>query len=77
MSAAVAAMRTLGAAVVTVAVPVASPEAQDRLAREADRVVCLRVPLGFGSVGQWYEEFAQTSDEEVALLLAQAKQRRP
>jgi putative phosphoribosyl transferase len=77
MSAAVAAMRALGAAVVTVAAPVASSEAQDRLAREADRIVCLRVPMGFGSVGQWYEQFDQTTDEEVAQLLALAKRRRP
>ncbi|CAL9562312.1 phosphoribosyltransferase [Streptomyces sp. enrichment culture] len=62
--------RAHGAARVVVAVPVAPPEALERLRREADDVVCLSSPERFGSVGQWYDDFAQTPDEEVAELLA-------
>lgn len=62
--------RAHGAARVVVAVPVAPPEALELLRREADGVVCLSSPERFGSVGQWYDDFAQTPDEEVAELLA-------
>ncbi|KUH37113.1 MULTISPECIES: phosphoribosyltransferase family protein [Streptomyces] len=62
--------RAHGAARVVVAVPVAPREAVALLRREADEVVCLASPDGFGSVGQWYDDFTQTSDEEVAELLA-------
>lgn len=62
--------RAHGAARVVVAVPVAPPEALELLRREADEVVCLAAPERFGSVGQWYDDFAQTPDEEVAALLA-------
>ncbi|AOT61696.1 Putative phosphoribosyl transferase [Streptomyces rubrolavendulae] len=62
--------RAQGAARVVVAVPVAPPEALALLRREADEVVCLSSPEWFGSVGQWYDDFAQTSDEEVTRLLA-------
>ncbi|OEJ93909.1 phosphoribosyltransferase [Streptomyces thermolilacinus SPC6] len=62
--------RAHGAARVVVAVPVAPPEALELLRREADDVVCLSSPERFGSVGQWYDDFAQTPDEEVAELLA-------
>ena len=40
------------------------------LAAVADDVICLRTPEPFAAVGLWYEEFPQTSDEEVAELLA-------
>jgi predicted phosphoribosyltransferase len=71
MDAAVRALRSLEAARIVVAVPVASPEARERVAAEADEVVCLQVPAFFSAVGQWYEHFGQTSDEEVRTLLAQ------
>lgn len=72
MRAAVAAARGMGAARVTVAVPVASPEARASLESEADEVVSLAEPVDFASVGQWYATFDQTTDEEVRALLAQA-----
>ncbi len=68
--AAVAVARARGARRVVVAVPVASPEAARLLAEEADRVVCLAEPEDFVAVGRWYQDFEQTSDEEVAALLA-------
>ena len=55
-----------------VAVPVASPEARDRIAAVADEVVCLAAPMFFSAVGQWYADFGQTEDDEVRDLLARA-----
>jgi putative phosphoribosyl transferase len=51
------------------AAPVASREAVAMLKREADAVVCLASPRRFGSVGSFYRNFEQVSDEEVAALL--------
>jgi putative phosphoribosyl transferase len=59
-----------------VAVPTGSPDACDRLAREADLVVCPRTPLLFRSVGGQYLDFDQTGDDEVRTLLAAAPRRR-
>ena len=72
MEAAVRALQSLGAKQVVVAVPVASPEARDRIAAVADEVICLETPMLFSAVGQWYRNFGQTSDDEVSTLLAQA-----
>ncbi|MCO5169718.1 MAG: phosphoribosyltransferase [Planctomycetes bacterium] len=72
MRAAVAAVRQRGPAAVVVAVPVASREAIELLRGEADEVVSLAAPPSFFAVGQWYEEFGQTSDAEVRALLARA-----
>ena len=69
MLAAVNAARLLGARQITVALPVASIDAAEKLSREADRVVCLSTPASFMAVGQWYEDFPQTSDAEVKALL--------
>ncbi|WP_406364858.1 phosphoribosyltransferase family protein [Streptomyces sp. NBC_01546] len=62
---------------VILAVPVAAPQALEQLRREADEVVCLSVPRHFSAVGQWYEDFSQVGDEEVAALLAEAARARP
>jgi predicted phosphoribosyltransferase len=70
MRAAVAAVREQGAGRVIVAVPVAPPDTCDALARQADEVVCPLRPHDFEAVGRWYENFAQTTDEEVSALLA-------
>lgn len=75
MEAAVRALRTLEPAAILVAVPVGSPEAVARLEGVADRVVCLLAPAYFGAVGTFYDVFEQTSDAEVAALLAAAKRR--
>jgi len=51
------------------AAPVASREAAALLKREADAVVFLGTPRRFGSVGSFYHDFGQVSDDEVAELL--------
>jgi putative phosphoribosyl transferase len=73
MEAAVRALRTLDAARIVVAVPVASIEARGRIAAVADEVVCLQAPPFFSAVGQWYERFNQTEDDEVRELLARSR----
>lgn len=65
-------VRALGAAHVVLAAPVAPPDAVAWLRTEADEVVCLSTPSGFSAVGQWYQDFSQTPDEEVVSLLEQA-----
>jgi erythromycin esterase-like protein/predicted phosphoribosyltransferase len=75
MSAAARAVRQEGAARIVVAVPVADPEVCDALRAEADEVVCLMTPSPFHAVGIWYEDFSQTSDEEVRELLERANRR--
>ena len=52
-----------------VAVPVAPPETCENLRLEADEVICALTPPLFSSVGSWYEDFTQTTDEEVRDLL--------
>jgi putative phosphoribosyl transferase len=73
MHAAVGALRKLGAAEIVVALPVAAEEACTALESAADEVVCLNKPRPFVAVGQWYEKFDQTSDEEVISLLQAAE----
>ena len=50
---------------VILAVPVCAPDSLERLRAEADQVACLRVPRLLRSVGEWYQDFSQVSDEEV------------
>lgn len=71
MSAAVRAVRRLGARTIVVALPVASDEAVAALNVIADRVICDRMPAAFRAVGEWYEHFPQTDDDEVRDLLVQ------
>jgi predicted phosphoribosyltransferase len=72
MRAAVAALRLKGPAKVVVAVPVGAPDTCAEFAVEADDVVCARTPEPFYAVGMWYDDFSQTTDEEVRDLLEQA-----
>jgi putative phosphoribosyl transferase len=72
MRAAVQALREAGASEIVVAVPVGSIEAVQRIANDADHVVCPLQPADFAAVGQWYDDFSQTSDEEVRELLAES-----
>jgi putative phosphoribosyl transferase len=69
MQAAVIALRQLQPARIVVAAPVGAMETCARLGRIADEVVCAETPEPFRAVGLWYEQFAQTSDEEVRRLL--------
>ncbi|UYB43699.1 phosphoribosyltransferase family protein [Streptomyces sp. Je 1-4] len=64
--------RAHGAARVVLAVPVAPPDAAERLRGATDEFVCLSTPFAFSAVGEWYQDFSQTPDDEVVSLLAQA-----
>jgi predicted phosphoribosyltransferase len=69
MRAAAAAIGGQSPARLVVAVPVAPKETCAALRTEVDEVICLATPEPFHSVGSWYEDFHQTSDEEVRLML--------
>jgi len=77
MRAAVKALRQSGAAKIVVAVPVGPPDTCRAIEEEADETICLSTPAFFQAVGQYYEDFSQTSDEDVRELLARAAQERP
>jgi predicted phosphoribosyltransferase len=70
MRAAVAALREQQPTRIVVAVPTASPDTCEVLKAEADDVVCAITPEPFFAVGHWYEDFTQTTDDEVRELLA-------
>jgi predicted phosphoribosyltransferase len=72
MRAAVQALRRLGPARIVVAVPTAAAETCERLATEADEVVCAFTPRPFHAVGLSYRDFSQTTDTEVSDLLRRA-----
>ena len=76
MRAAIEAVRIEKADDVIMAVPVASTRTLNELAKWTDETVCLLTPDPFYFVGQWYENFEQTTDEEVVRLLAQARAER-
>ncbi len=70
MRAAVIAVRRQAPERITVAVPIGSPTACAALASDVDEVVCLQAPLSFRAVGQAYDDFRATTDEEVRAALA-------
>jgi len=70
MRAAVRALRQEQAGSIIVAVPVAARETCEAFFGEVDDVVCLRTPHPFEAVGLWYDDFTQTTDEEVHERLA-------
>ena len=70
MRAAVSAVRAYGPARVVVAVPVGARRTCRELGEVADEVVCARMPPTFQAVGQWYADFAPTTDAEIRRLLA-------
>ncbi len=72
MLAAVRALRASAPARVVVAVPVGAAQTCRSLEREADQVVCCLIPEDFYAVSLWYEEFSQTTDQEVRSLLEAA-----
>jgi erythromycin esterase-like protein/predicted phosphoribosyltransferase len=74
MQAAVKALRQLQPARIVVAVPTAAPDTCEALRAEVDEVICAITPEPFHAVGRWYEDFAQTTDEEVGELLALRRQ---
>jgi putative phosphoribosyl transferase len=72
MRAAVAALRAQNPARIVVAVPTAAPETCEALRPEVDEIVCATTPEPFYGVGRWYEDFSQTTDEEVRALLEES-----
>ncbi|HEV8712414.1 MAG TPA: phosphoribosyltransferase [Candidatus Binatia bacterium] len=69
MHAAIQALRQQQPARIVVAVPTAAPETCDELRAEVDDVICAITPEPFYAVGLWYEDFSQTTDDEVRDLL--------
>lgn len=74
MRAAALALKKQEVASIVVAVPVGAPETCQALSREVDEVICLFAPPYFHGVGQFYEDFSQTTDPEVRHLLAKARE---
>lgn len=72
MRAAIAALRQRSPHAIIAAVPVAARSTCEQINMEADAAICLYMPFEFVAVGQWYRNFAQTSDEEVRHLLEEA-----
>jgi len=69
MRAAAAALRKQSVAKIVVAVPVGAPETCREIEAEVDETICAVMPALFHGVGQFYEDFSQTTDEEVRELL--------
>jgi predicted phosphoribosyltransferase len=69
MRAAAAALRKQGVAKIVVAVPVGAPETCREIEAEVDETICAVMPAFFHGVGQFYEDFSQTTDDEVRELL--------
>jgi putative phosphoribosyl transferase len=69
MRAAVAGLRQLGPKRIVVAVPIAAESTCEELSAEVDDIICAATPEPFYAVGLWYEDFSQTTDEEVRELL--------
>jgi predicted phosphoribosyltransferase len=74
MQAAVLAARKMAAARVVVAAPVGAADICRFFADRADEVICARQPPRFASVGHWYHDFSEVTDEEVEELLTRARQ---
>ena len=74
MRAAVKALRLMEPRRIVVAAPVAAAETCRSLAKEADEMVCVNTPEAFHAVSLWYQEFSQTTDDEVRALLKSAGQ---
>ncbi|WP_373044822.1 phosphoribosyltransferase [Vulgatibacter sp.] len=66
-------LRRLHPARLLLAVPVGAPESVAALRHEVDELVCLHEPPLFHAVGAWYEDFSQTSDQEVLEYLARRR----
>lgn len=74
MKAAALAVRKANPAKIIVAVPVGAAESFEKLRSDVDDIICLRTPEPFYAVGTWYENFTQTSDDDVIRLLDDAAQ---
>ena len=67
--------RARGARRVVLAIPVAPSEGKSRIGDDADEYVCLETPDDFHAVGQFYDDFTATTDDEVVACLAAARSR--
>lgn len=74
MRAAATALRRRGPSSIIVAVPVGAPATCEQFADLVDETICVLTPEPFMAVGRWYEDFSQTSDDEVRELLSQSAQ---
>lgn len=74
MRAAISSVRSRGAKSIVVAVPVAPPDAIEEIRSEVEDLVCLFMTENFLGIGDFYDEFSQTKDQEVIDLMAKAKQ---
>lgn len=72
MRVAISSLRQAGAAWIIAAVPVGAVSPCGKIEEEADELICLHTPEPFYGVGQWYNDFSQTSDDEVLALLNNA-----
>ena len=73
MRAAVKSVKKYSAEKIVVAIPVTSPEAAELVKKEVDEIIYLEAPAFFGAVGSFYQEFGQTTDDEVVNLLKQSE----
>jgi putative phosphoribosyl transferase len=73
MRAAVKTVKILGAGKIIVAIPVTPPDTADLIKKEVDELIYLDAPAFFGAVGEFYDEFGQTTDEEVIDLLKKSE----
>ena len=71
--AAIGALQHHGAAEIILGVPVGAPAAIRELSKVVDEVVCVHAPFMLSSVGQYFDDFTQTTDEEVVEILAEAR----
>jgi putative phosphoribosyl transferase len=69
MRAAVAALRRMKPRRIVIAVPIAAVPTRQEFAREVNDIVCLHTPDPFFSVGFWYDDFSQTTDEDIREML--------
>ena len=74
MRAAIEALKASRPQAILVAVPTAPPDTVETIEKQVDEVVCLMTPEVFSSIGQWYDDFSQTTDEEVCELLDESRE---
>jgi predicted phosphoribosyltransferase len=75
--AAIAALRKLGADKIVVATPTIARSTADEMSAEVDELIAVMTPSDFSAVGQWYDDFSQTTDAEVRRLLEQSSRIHP
>jgi putative phosphoribosyl transferase len=75
--AAIKALRRLKPRRLVLAAPVCAAQTAELLGPEVDELICLEAPSDLGAIGFWYEDFSQTSDEEVIELLESARREEP